>query len=112
MIANVSTSSDIAFTLAYGQNPEKGGGIILCNYTDERAGAEQQARDWEALSNPYRNKCYTIVVSFGNKDTEKKNISDNKQSKIRRNSLISLRFQAVSLAQKEGFELWRRCKMR
>lgn len=71
MIANVSTSSDITFTLAYGQNPEKGGGIILCNYTDERAGAEQQARDWEALSNPYRNKCYTIVVSFGNKDTEK-----------------------------------------
>ena len=70
MIANVSTSSDIAFTLAYGQNPEKGGGIILCNYTDERAGADQQARDWEALSNPYRNKCYTIVVSFGNKDTE------------------------------------------
>ena len=71
MIANVSTSSDIAFTLAYEQNPEKGGGIILCNYTDERAGADQQARDWEALSNPYRNKCYTIVVSFGNKDTEK-----------------------------------------
>ena len=71
MIANVSTSSDIAFTLAYGQNPEKGGGIILCNYTDERAGAEQQARAWDALSNPYRNKCYTIVVSFGNKDTEK-----------------------------------------
>ena len=71
MIANVSTSSDIAFTLAYGQNPEKGGGIILCNYTDERAGADQQARDWEALSNSYRNKCYTIVVSFGNRDTEK-----------------------------------------
>ena len=71
MIANVSTSSDIAFTLAYGQNPEKGGSIILCNYTDERARADRQARDWEALSNPYKNKCYTIVVSFSNKDTEK-----------------------------------------
>lgn len=71
MIANVQPSNDIAHSLGYGQNPEKGGEIFLCNLTDETASVQEQIRDWEAMSNPYRNKCYNIVISFSDKDTGK-----------------------------------------
>lgn len=71
MMATVSTSTDIAQTLCYGQNPVKGGSIILCNLTDESATPEQQAKDWEALSNNYKTKLHHIVISFSDDDTIK-----------------------------------------
>lgn len=71
MMATVSTSTDISQTLCYGQNPVKGGSIILCNLTDETATPEQQAKDWEALSNNYKTKLHHIVISFSDDDTIK-----------------------------------------
>lgn len=71
MMATVSTSTDIAHTLCYGQNPVKGGSLILCNLTDETATPEQQAKDWEALSNNYKTKLHHIVISFSDADTVK-----------------------------------------
>lgn len=71
MIANVQGSSNIAHSLAYGQDPEKGGEVFLANGTDVLAGPERQARDWEAMSNDYRTKCYNIVISFSDSDSEK-----------------------------------------
>ena len=71
MIANVQGSSNIAHSLAYGQDPEKGGEVFLANGTDILAGPERQARDWEAMSNDYRTKCYNIVISFSDSDSEK-----------------------------------------
>ena len=71
MIANVQGSSNISHSLAYGQNPEKGGEVFLMNGTDVLAGPEQQARDWEAMSNDYKTKCYNIVISFSDSDSEK-----------------------------------------
>lgn len=71
MIANVQGSSNISHSLAYGQNPEKGGEVFLMNGTDVLASPEQQARDWEAMSNDYKTKCYNIVISFSDSDSEK-----------------------------------------
>lgn len=71
MIANVQVSNSIASSLSYGQNPEKGGEIFICNYTDVTASTQEQIKDWEAMSNNYRNKCYNIVISLSDKDTEK-----------------------------------------
>lgn len=69
MIATVQTSKDISHSLTYGQNPEKGGSILLSNLTDECCGPRQQAKDWEALCKGYKVKCYNIVVSFSDADT-------------------------------------------
>lgn len=71
MTANVQPSGNIAFSLGYAQNPEKGGEIFLCNLTDESASVDEQIRDWKAISNPYHTQCYNIVISFSDKDTEK-----------------------------------------
>lgn len=71
MVANVQVSNDIAFSLSYAQNHEKGGEIFLCNLTDETASVQEQIKDWEAMTNNYRNKCYNIVISLSDKDTEK-----------------------------------------
>ncbi len=71
MIANVQGSSNIGHSLTYGQNPEKGGEVFLMNGTDVLAGPEQQARDWEAMANDYKTKCYNIVISFSDSDSEK-----------------------------------------
>ena len=71
MIANVQGSSNIGHSLTYGQNPEKGGEVFLINGTDVLASPEQQARDWEAMSNDYKTKCYNIVISFSDADSEK-----------------------------------------
>lgn len=71
MTANVQPSGNIAFSLGYAQNPEKGGEIFLCNWTDETATVAEQIKDWEAMSNPYRTQCYNIVISFSDNDTEK-----------------------------------------
>ena len=71
MIANIQGSSNIGHSLTYGQNPEKGGEVFLMNGTDALACPEQQAQDWEAMSNDYKTKCYNIVISFSDSDSEK-----------------------------------------
>lgn len=70
MIATVQTSKDIAHSLTYGQNPAKGGSIILSNLTDEGCSPKQQANDWEALCKSFKVKCYNIVISFSDSDTK------------------------------------------
>lgn len=86
MVANLQVSNNISSSLSYGQNLEKGGEIFLCNYTDITASTQEQIKDWEAMSNNYRNKCYNIVISFSDKDTEKiRQIEDiNKRVKFER----------------------------
>ena len=71
MIANIHGSTNIGHSLTYGQNPEKGGEVFLMNGTDALACPEQQAQDWEAMSNDYKTKCYNIVISFSDSDSEK-----------------------------------------
>ena len=71
MIANIQGASNIGHSLTYGQNPEKGGEVFLMNGTDALACPEQQALDWEAMANDYKTKCYNIVISFSDSDSEK-----------------------------------------
>ena len=70
MMATVSKSSDISHSLTYAQNKEKDGGILFANLIDLSATPEEQARDWEALSNDYKTKCYNIVISFTPNETQ------------------------------------------
>lgn len=70
MIAHYYPSSDISQSLLYGRNPMKGGEILIASNTDISASPEEQARDWELLSNDYRTKCVCIVISFSKAETE------------------------------------------
>ena len=83
MMATVSKSSDISHSLTYAQNKEKDGGILFANLTDLSATPEEQARDWEALSNDYKIKCYNIVISFTPNETRVlRSIPDNGRDKV------------------------------
>ncbi|MCH5227705.1 MAG: relaxase/mobilization nuclease domain-containing protein [Muribaculaceae bacterium] len=83
MMATVSKSSDISHSLTYVQNKEKDGGILFANLTDLSATPEEQARDWEALSNDYKTKCYNIVISFTPNETHAlRSMSDNGRNKV------------------------------
>ena len=84
MLVTVGKSSDITHSLTYARNKEKDGSILSANYTDISVSPEQQAKDWEAISNDYRVKCYTMVVSFSNEETEfLRAMSDKGQEKVR-----------------------------
>lgn len=77
MNAFVNGSSNIAYSLSYGQNKEKGGEIILSNFVDRSLAPNKQAKEWSELSNDYRIKVYNIILSFSNNDTRKiRNIHD------------------------------------
>ena len=83
MMATVSKSSDISHSLTYAQNKEKDGGILFANLTDLSATPEEQARDWEALSNDYKTKCYNIVISFTPNETQAlRSIPDYGRNKV------------------------------
>lgn len=78
MIAKVGRSSDVCFSLCYGQNPEKGGEVFYLNETAEYATPQEQAKDWLAMANPYKTMCYNIVISISKEDTKaiRKNIDN------------------------------------
>ncbi len=84
MNAIVGSSSDISHSLAYAQNRDKDGGILLANHTDIAASPEEQARDWMATANNYKAQCYTIVISFTPNETAIiRSMPDNGRDKIR-----------------------------
>lgn len=84
MNARVGKSSDISHSLGYAQNRDKDGGILLANHTDIAASPEEQARDWMATANDYKNQCYTIVISFTPNETAiLRSMPDNGRDKIR-----------------------------
>ena len=84
MNARVGKSSDISHSLGYAQNRDKDGGILLANFTDIAASPEEQARDWMATANDYKNQCYTIVISFTPNETAiLRSMPDNGRDKIR-----------------------------
>lgn len=70
MIARVTKSSDVCFSLCYGQNPEKGGEVFYLNETAEYATPQEQAKDWLAMANRYKTMCYNIVISISKEDTK------------------------------------------
>lgn len=83
MIARITKSRDIGFSLSYGQNPDKGGEIFYLNETAEYATPEEQAADWLAMANPYKTMCYNIVISMSKEDTKKiRNNIDNPKDRI------------------------------
>lgn len=84
MNAIVGSSSDISHSLAYAQNHDKDGGILFANFTDLYASAEEQALDWMATANRYKNMCYTIIISFTPNETAMlRSMPDNGRDKIR-----------------------------
>lgn len=84
MNARVGKSSDISHSLAYAQNHEKDGGILIANFTDIAASPEEQARDWIATANDYKTQCYTIIISFTPNETAMlRSMPDNGRDKIR-----------------------------
>lgn len=82
MIAKVSRSNDVAFTLCYGQNPEKGGEVFCLNETLEGQTSKEMARDWLAMTNRYSPMCYHIVISMSDGDTEKIRNIDNPADRV------------------------------
>lgn len=82
MIARVTASADIGFSLAYGQNPAKGGEVFYLNETAEYASPKEQAEDWLAIANSYRTMCYNIVISMSRNDTEKIRNIDNLKARV------------------------------
>lgn len=82
MIAKVSRSNDVAFTLCYGQNPEKGGEVFCLNETLEGQTPKEMARDWLAMANRYSPMCYHIVISMSDGDTEKIRNMDNPADRV------------------------------
>lgn len=76
-------SGNIAFSLTYGQNPEKGGECFFSNYLDPTLSPAEQAADWEAMSNDYKNKVCQIIISFGEKDTRKFRQMENTAERVK-----------------------------
>lgn len=70
MIGKCYQSSNIADALVYGRNPLKGGEVLLANLTEIDASPEEQARQWEAMSNDYSVNCYCLVLSFSRDETK------------------------------------------
>ena len=71
MNCRITMSGNITHSLAYGQNREKGGECFFYNYLDPTESPEKQAKDWEAMSRDYKYKVCQVIISFGDKDTEK-----------------------------------------
>lgn len=63
-------STSIAHCLTYGQNQEKGGECFFSQDFDPSASPEQQAQDWENLSNGYKRNIVHIILSFSDRDTK------------------------------------------
>lgn len=69
MNAQVSYSKDISYSLMYGQNPKKGGEVLLHQGVDTTLSAEEQAQEWQEMSNNYKQKLCSIIISFSDEDT-------------------------------------------
>ena len=82
MIAKVLRSDNVAYTLSYGQNPEKGGEVFYLNETLEGQTPKEMADDWLAIANKYSPMCYHIVISMSDGDTEKIRSIDNPADRV------------------------------
>ena len=82
MIAKVLRSNNVAYTLSYGQNPEKGGEVFYLNETLEGQTPKEMADDWLAIANKYSPMCYHIVISMSDGDTEKIRSIDNPADRV------------------------------
>lgn len=71
MIARTEMSTSITHCLVYGQNCEKGGECFFSQDLDPTLSPEEQAKDWEAISNNYKRNICHIIVSFSDNDTKK-----------------------------------------
>ena len=69
MNAQVSYSKDISYSLMYGQNPKKGGEVLMHQGVDTTLSPEQQAAEWQEMSNNYKQKLCSIIISFSDEDT-------------------------------------------
>lgn len=72
----------MAYTLSYGQNPEKGGEVFYLNETLEGQTPKEMADDWLAIANKYSPMCYHIVISMSDGDTEKIRSIDNPADRV------------------------------
>ena len=82
MIAKVLRSNNVAYTLSYGQNPEKGGEVFYLNETLEGQTPKEMAEDWLAIANKYSPMCYHIIISMSDGDTEKIRSIDNPADRV------------------------------
>lgn len=82
MIAKVLRSDNVAYTLSYGQDPEKGGEVFYLNETLEGQTPKEMADDWLAIANKYSPMCYHIIISMSDGDTEKIRNIDNPADRV------------------------------
>lgn len=72
MNSQITYSQDITPSLIYGQNPAKGGEILMCSGVILHHTPKQQAEDWESISRQdLKHKLCNIVISFSKNDTKK-----------------------------------------
>lgn len=69
MNAQVSYSKNISYSLMYGQNPKKDGEVLMYQGMDTTLSPEQQAQEWQEMSNNYKQKLCSIIISFSDEDT-------------------------------------------
>lgn len=84
-------SKSITHCLVYGQNHEKGGECFFSQDLDPTLSPEEQAKDWEAMSNNYKRNICHIIVSFSDNDTKKLRAM-NPRDMVRREREILLAF--------------------
>lgn len=72
MNSQVTYSTEITPSLMYGQNPAKGGEILMCQGVVLSHTPKQQAEDWERIArDDLKYKLCNIVISFSRNDTER-----------------------------------------
>lgn len=91
MNARTEMSTSITHCLVYGQNRDKGGECFFSQDLDPTLTPEEQARDWEAMSNNYKRNICHIIVSFSDNDTKKLRAM-NPRDMVRREREILLAF--------------------
>lgn len=80
MIAKVNYSDKISRCFSYGENPKKGGEIILQQGVFEHHSPEQKAVDWERISNNYKHRVVHVIISLGPElSAQLKAINDSEQ---------------------------------
>lgn len=84
-------STSITHCLVYGQNREKGGECFFSQDLDPTLSPEEQAKDWETMSNNYKRNICHIIVSFSDNDTRKLRAM-NPRDMVRREREILLAF--------------------
>lgn len=91
MNARTEISKSITHCLVYGQNHEKGGECFFSQDLDPTLSPEEQAKDWETMSNDYKRNICHIIVSFSDNDTKKLRAM-NPRDMVRREREILLTF--------------------